>query len=221
MSKEIVFFLMWQLPYSACCHLTQEENNPFSTIPYLKSTLFRHDGHIGNKKEVRDMVHHAALKMLLTYYSLLPVGHQTAGWDARAAQALWQLNAQASKQDATTGNTHILKCAGVSIRLHTWVLEFEYHVIFTSWNSICLMFLNWIGHTKAERVRASVVSDSFVTPWTSSSPGSSVRGTLQAKVLGWVTIPFSRGSSWLRNRTWVSCIAGRFFIVWATRVDLL
>ena len=38
-----------------------------------------------------------------------------------------------------------------------------------------------------------------------------VHGILQAKILGWVAYPFSRGSSWPRNRTRVSCIAGRFF----------
>ena len=31
------------------------------------------------------------------------------------------------------------------------------------------------------------------------------------KILGWVVIPFSRGSSQCRNWTWVSCVAGRFF----------
>ena len=44
-----------------------------------------------------------------------------------------------------------------------------------------------------------------------SPPGSSVRGILQARILEWVAIPFSRGSSLPRDRTWVSCIAGRFF----------
>ena len=42
-------------------------------------------------------------------------------------------------------------------------------------------------------------------------PGSSVHGILQAWILEWVAIPFSRGSSW------VSCIAGRFLTTWATR----
>ena len=42
-------------------------------------------------------------------------------------------------------------------------------------------------------------------------PGSSVHGFLQARTLEWVAIPFSRGSSWPRDRTWVSRIAGRFF----------
>ena len=44
-----------------------------------------------------------------------------------------------------------------------------------------------------------------------------VHGILQARILEQVAIPFSRGSSWPRDRTWVSCIAGRFFTIWATR----
>ena len=50
-----------------------------------------------------------------------------------------------------------------------------------------------------------------------SPPGSSVLGVLQARILKWVTIPFSRGSSQPGNQTWVSLIAGRFFTSWATR----
>ena len=50
-----------------------------------------------------------------------------------------------------------------------------------------------------------------------SPPGSSVHGILQARKLEWVAIPFSRGSSWPRNQTWVSYSAGKLFIVWATR----
>ena len=50
-----------------------------------------------------------------------------------------------------------------------------------------------------------------------NAPGSSVHGILQARILEWVAIPFSRGSSWTRDRTQVSSIAGRFFTVWATR----
>ena len=49
-----------------------------------------------------------------------------------------------------------------------------------------------------------------------SCPGSSVHGILQARKLDWISIPFSRGSSQLWDWTWVSCIAGRFFIIWAT-----
>jgi len=50
-----------------------------------------------------------------------------------------------------------------------------------------------------------------------SLPGSSVHGIFQARVLEWVAISFCRGSSWPRDRTQVSHIAGRRFIVWATR----
>ena len=38
-----------------------------------------------------------------------------------------------------------------------------------------------------------------------------VHGISQAKMLEWVAFPFSRRSSWPRDWTWVSCIAGRFF----------
>ena len=51
-----------------------------------------------------------------------------------------------------------------------------------------------------------------------SPPGSFVHGILQARILEWVAMPFSRGSSQPRDRTQVFCIAGgRFFIIWATK----
>ena len=55
-----------------------------------------------------------------------------------------------------------------------------------------------------------------------SSPSSYVLGISQARILEWIAIPFSRGSSWPRDWThvsWISCIAGRFFTVWATREE--
>ena len=54
-------------------------------------------------------------------------------------------------------------------------------------------------------------------PMGCSLPGSSVHGIFQARVLEWVAISFSRASSWPRNRTQVSRIAGTFFNSWATR----
>ena len=44
-----------------------------------------------------------------------------------------------------------------------------------------------------------------------SPSGFSMRGILQARILEWVAIPFSRGSSLPRDRTWVSHIAGKYF----------
>ena len=54
-------------------------------------------------------------------------------------------------------------------------------------------------------------------PMDCSLPHSSVHGIFQARVLEWVAISFSRGSSQPRDRTWVSHIVGRRFTIWATR----
>ena len=54
-------------------------------------------------------------------------------------------------------------------------------------------------------------------PMDCSPPGSSVHGLLQARILQWVALPFSRGSSWLRDQTCVFYVAGRFFTAWANR----
>ena len=54
-------------------------------------------------------------------------------------------------------------------------------------------------------------------PMDCSLPGSSVRGLLQARILEWVAVLLSRGSSQPRGGTQVSHIAGRFFTSWATR----
>ena len=50
-------------------------------------------------------------------------------------------------------------------------------------------------------------------PMDCSPPGCSIHGILQARRLEWAAITFSRGSSQPRDRTLVSCIAGRFFTV--------
>ena len=65
-----------------------------------------------------------------------------------------------------------------------------------------------------------LVARSFQTlcnPMDCSLPGFSVHGIFQARILEWVDICFFRGSSWSRDRTWVSHIAGRLFTVWVTR----
>ena len=70
------------------------------------------------------------------------------------------------------------------------------------------------------KVKESEVAQSCPTLCDSvdcSPPGSSVHGILQARVLEWVAIAFSRGSSRPRDWTQVSRIAGRCFTIWATR----
>ena len=51
----------------------------------------------------------------------------------------------------------------------------------------------------------------FYDPLDCSPPGSNVHGISQARTLEWIAMPSSRGSSWLRDWTPVSCTVGRFF----------
>ena len=64
-----------------------------------------------------------------------------------------------------------------------------------------------------------IISD-FATPWTVAHQALLSMGILQARILEWVAMPSSSGSSWPRERTQVSCIAGGFFNSWATREAL-
>ena len=61
-----------------------------------------------------------------------------------------------------------------------------------------------------------VMSDS-VTLWTVAYQASLSMGILQARILEWVAMLSSRGSSQPRGWTQVSHIAGEFFTIWATR----
>ena len=58
------------------------------------------------------------------------------------------------------------------------------------------------------------VMSSSCNPMGYSLPGFSVRWNLQPRLLKWVVICFSTGSSWPWDWTWVSWIAGRFFAMW-------
>ena len=81
----------------------------------------------------------------------------------------------------------------------------------------CLLLVSFactpVMKTESKNVSHLVVSDSA----NCSLPGSSVHGILQAGILERVAISFSRGSSQSRDQTPVSCMAGRFFTIWATR----
>ena len=66
------------------------------------------------------------------------------------------------------------------------------------------------------RLVPAVVSNS-VTPWTAARQAPLSMGMLQARILEWVAMPSSRGSSRPRDQTQVSHIAGGLFTVWVTR----
>ena len=65
--------------------------------------------------------------------------------------------------------------------------------------------------------RVAQLCPTLCDPMDCSLPGSSVHGISQGRILECKAIPFSKGSSQHRDQTWVSCIAGGFFTVWATR----
>ena len=79
---------------------------------------------------------------------------------------------------------------------------------------VSILFIHMsIWNWKCESVSSSVVCEPLRPLMDSSLPGSSVPGILQVRILEWVAIPFSRGSSQPREWTLVSCLAGRFFTV--------
>ena len=73
--------------------------------------------------------------------------------------------------------------------------------------------VRWSGISISFRILCPIICD----PMDCSLPGSSVHRILQARILEWVAIPFSQGSSWPRDQTQVSCIADKVFTIWATR----
>ena len=101
------------------------------------------------------------------------------------------------------------------------ILEMYFCPLFPQWELWDHLNSMWLNSAK---VKVKVKSLSPVWLFSISLSGSSVHGIFQARVLEWIAISFSGGSSQLRNQTWVSCIANRFFTDWAmreTRIFLL
>ena len=74
-------------------------------------------------------------------------------------------------------------------------------------------WLNWV-YTRLVLVFVAQSCPTLCDPMDSSPQGSSVHGILSVKILEWVTISCSRGSSHPQDQTQVSRIAGRFFTPW-------
>ena len=85
---------------------------------------------------------------------------------------------------------------------HVWIWELDYK---ESW-----VPKNWCFW-------AMVLEGTPESPMDCSLPGSSVHEIFQARVLEWVAISFSRGSSQPRDQTHFSCIGSRRFTIWDTR----
>ena len=101
------------------------------------------------------------------------------------------------------------------------LVKFLHFCVFQSperrWNlSLPKWLLNLSTYPHYMCVSVTQLCPTLCDPMDCSPPGS-VHGILQARILQWLTVPFSRESSWPRDRTRVTCIADRFFIAWATR----
>ena len=90
------------------------------------------------------------------------------------------------------------------------------------WEGVCKMLCR--GEVEPKSTRGCdcccLVAQSYLTlcdPMHCNPPEYSVHGILQARILGWVAISFSRGSSQPTHRTWVSCIGRWILYHWATR----
>ena len=98
-------------------------------------------------------------------------------------------------------------------------LHFSSHFCYEMILLLLLLFSQLICKLLEGSLKWHEVAQSCLTlcnPMHCSLPGS-IHGIFQARILEWVAISFSRGSSWPRDRTQVSCIAGGRFTIWATR----
>ena len=88
-------------------------------------------------------------------------------------------------------------------RLHSIVLFFvSILIVLEKFEAIRMCALEEMSHDiNTVCVESLSHVQFFVTPWT-CPPGSSVHGISQARMLEWISIPFSRGSSWPRDWTW-------------------
>ena len=77
-----------------------------------------------------------------------------------------------------------------------------------------LVMASFLLESESESVLVAHLCLTLCNPTDCSMLDSSVHGILQAKILEWVAVSFSRGSSQPKDETWVSCVscmAGRLF----------
>ena len=139
------------------------------------------------------------------------------------------------------GESEIVSLSHVQLFVTPWTIAFQapLSVGFSKqeyWSELPFLFLGDLSNPeiKPTSLSSPALAGEFFTCWeaqkwkclvaqfcpTLCNPmdysllGSSVHRILWARVLEWVAIPFSRGSSQPKDKTQVSCIAGRFFTKW-------
>ena len=117
-------------------------------------------------------------------------------------------------------------CGLYQVIQFTWFVIIQYNFKYCIFSTFSYKFQNKIflfSHKKfvenvlLEIEKGKSLSCLLCNPRHCSLPGSTVHGILQARILEWVAILFSRGSSWPKDGTRVSFIVGRFFTIWATK----
>ena len=88
------------------------------------------------------------------------------------------------------------------------------HALLINKGTVCGLLYHGCGPNTLCEVKVKVAQS---CPTLCNPTDCTVHGILQARILEWVAYSFSRGSSRPRNRTGISCIAGRFFTSWAIR----
>ena len=95
------------------------------------------------------------------------------------------------------------------------ILSFYVYVHHPFWNNFCTWLwglgLDFYLACACMHAQSLQLYLTLCDPLDHSLPGSSVHGILQARILEWVVMPSSRGSSWPRGWTCISCITGGFF----------
>ena len=94
----------------------------------------------------------------------------------------------------------------LSSKWFSWTCSISFPLKFSrALSHWCIIFVCYT--TSLSWLFSSLTQAAFWDPMDRSPPGSSVHGILQARILEWVAISFSRGSSLTREQTRVSCIA--------------
>ena len=127
-----------------------------------------------------------------------------------------------SRTNGTVNSLNVMKVQG-NTKFPSWnfpetllYIIVSQHILFVQCTIPGELLLGRL-HSVVE-VTVAVLCLTPCNPMDYGTPGFPVHGILQARMLERVVISFSRGASQLRDRTWVSCIAGRFFTIEATRV---
>ena len=102
----------------------------------------------------------------------------------------------------------------------SWTRLSNWYDLIWSDDIVIQIFIDYIPLKVIIRWSESEVAQlcpTLCNPVDCSLPGFSIHGIFQARILEWVAVSFSRGYSWPRGWTQVSCIVGRRFTLWVTR----